>query len=84
MKRIALGSALFTLVLASAATAQDTPPPIIFGQYMRCNLGQESRADEIVRTVWGPVAQKHVDSGQLSSWGFWRTFKAAHGVASSW
>jgi len=73
MKRIAISTTLATLLCAAAAAAQDAPrPTVVMGQYMRCNQGQEARADEIARTVWGPVAQKQVDAGRLTGW-MWLT-----------
>lgn len=78
MKRITISTAVATLLLAGVAAAQDAPP-VISGAYMRCNQAQAARANEIVRTVWGPIAQKHVASGQITSWG-----SIAHRQGGAW
>lgn len=78
MKKIAIGTTLVALMFASNTTAQDAPA-VIAGAYMRCNQAQAMRANEIVRTIWGPIAQKHVDSGQLSGWG-----SLAHRQGGAW
>lgn len=78
MNRIALSAAVVTLLSAAGVTAQDTPM-IIMGQYMRCGMGQQARADEIALNVWGPVAQKQVDAGNLDDWGY-----LAHVQGGAW
>ncbi len=79
MKRIGLTVAAGMMLLAPSAAAQDAPPPVIFGQYYRCNQGQEARADEIARGVLGPVVQKHVDGGHLTGWVWF-----AHSQGGAW
>ena len=79
MKCIGLTVAAGMLLLAPSAVAQDAPPPVIFGQYYRCNQGQEARADEIARGVLGPIVQKHVDAGQLTGWVWF-----AHSQGGAW
>lgn len=69
MKNVVLTAAGATLLLASTLAAQD-PPPIVFGQYFRCNQGMEARADEIALEVMGPAAQRQVDAGNLTGWGW--------------
>lgn len=69
MRRIAWTTLAAALLLATGAAAQDAQS-FVFGQYTRCNVGQEARADVIVRTVLGPIMQKHVDAGQLESWDY--------------
>lgn len=76
MKRIGFMPAIVlaaALVLpAQRVLAQDAEPVIIFGQYLRCNMTQESRADEIVRDVYGPVIDKHVEAGHLRGWAWFQ------------
>lgn len=87
MKGITYAVAACSFVLAANLAAQDSTM-IVMGQYLRCNVGQESRADEITRTVMAPIVQKHVDSGQLSSWswlshvqgGAWRRILVLRGT----
>ncbi len=79
MKRIGLTVAAGMMLLAPSAVAQDAPPPVIFGQYYRCNQGQEARADEIARGVLGPIVQKHVDAGDLTGWVWF-----AHSQGGAW
>jgi hypothetical protein len=78
MKSIGVAVAGCMLLLASSAVAQDTDQ-IVFGLYYRCNQGQETRADEIVQEVFGPIAQRHVDAGQLTGW-LW----LSHSQGGSW
>lgn len=59
-------------------SAQDTQT-LIFGQYYRCNQGTEARADEIVREVFVPVLQRHVDAGDLTGYGW-----LAHVQGGAW
>jgi hypothetical protein len=67
MRRITVSAIAATLLFAAAASAQEAPA-LVMGQYMRCSVGQEMRADEIVRAVWAPIVQKHVDAGHLTGW----------------
>jgi hypothetical protein len=88
MKRFALAIAAAMVLLTSPVVAQDTPETIVFGQYYRCNQGQEARADEIVRGSLGPIIQKHIDAGHLTGWvwlshvqgGDWRRVLATLGT----
>ena len=41
-----------------------------FSAYMVCKLSEEDRADEIMRETIGPVYDRHVESGAISSWGW--------------
>jgi len=38
--------------------------------YHVCNMADEGRADEIVKTVFAPIYDAHVGPGQLKSWGW--------------
>lgn len=44
-----------------------------FSIYFVCN-GDESRADEIVQDVFAPVYNKHVENGNIVSWGWMEHF----------
>ncbi len=86
MKGIGIAVAAGVMLLAPAAIAQDTP--IIFGQYYRCNQAMEGQTDEIVRSVVGPIIEKHVAAGHLTGWvwlahsqgGPWRRLLATVGT----
>ena len=88
MTRVALAGGM--MLLASAAVAQETTP-IVFGAYYRCNQGLANRADEIIREVFGPIVQKQIDAGNLTSWvwlshvqgGAWRRLAATIGTDRS-
>ena len=67
------------MLLAPAALAQEEPTQVIFGIYYRCTQGTESRADEIVRSTFGPILQKHVDAGHMTGW-LW----LAHAQGGAW
>ena len=69
MNRTIMSVAAALLLIAPVLQAQDAPT-IIFGQYYRCNQGQEARADELIQEVYGPVIQQHVDAGDLNGWGW--------------
>ncbi len=68
MKRIAIAVAVGMMLITSSAVAQDTTQTVVFGQYYRCNQGQEARADEIVRESLGPIVQQHIDAGDFTGW----------------
>jgi len=67
MTRIAVAIAGSMMFLASSGVAQE-PQSIVFGQYYRCNQGREAQADQVVRDVFGPIIQRHVDAGDLTGW----------------
>ncbi len=39
-----------------------------FSAYFQCDSAREERADEIVRDVLGPIYDRHVDSGGITTW----------------
>lgn len=39
-----------------------------FSVYMECDINGEERVDELVKDVIGPVYDRHVGAGQLTSW----------------
>ena len=78
MIRVGLIVAAASVVLTTAALAQDDNQ-IVFGIYYRCSQALESQADEVVRTTLGPIAQRHVDSGALTSWNW-----LAHAQGGEW
>lgn len=50
-----------------------------FSVYDNCDMANESRADEIVKEVMGPIYDRHVAEGNLASWGWWE-----HIVGGEW
>jgi hypothetical protein len=78
MTRVSLIVAAGSIVLATPASAQ-SDSQIVFGIYYRCSQALESRADEVVRGTLGPIAQRHVDSGALTSWNW-----LAHAQGGEW
>jgi hypothetical protein len=38
--------------------------------YYECDIDKEDRADELMMQVYGPVLDKHLGEGKLSSWGW--------------
>lgn len=87
MTKIGIGGVACWMLLATTAAAQDGNP-VTFGIYYRCNQALEAQADEIVRNTLGPIAQRHVDSGELTTWtwlthrqgGEWRRLFATIGT----
>jgi hypothetical protein len=86
----ALCGAMLMLVAPSPALAQaqDDAAPVVFGIYYRCSQGQEARTDEIFAASVAPVAQKYIDSGDITGalWlthvqgGAWRRLWAVVGT----
>jgi hypothetical protein len=83
MRRFIPGLIVLGLPLISpdpaAAQQQDQPTPVVLATYFRCDGSRAERASEIVRTVFAPLTQKHVTSGQLSAWGL-----LAHNTGGAW
>lgn len=50
-----------------------------FTAYMQCDMYRESRADDLVRDTFGPVYNRHVGDGQLTSWNWLK-----HHVGGQW
>lgn len=50
-----------------------------FSVYFKCDSTREERADELVAKTLGPIYQKHVDAGHLTSWGWLQ-----HNVGGKW
>lgn len=50
-----------------------------FSAYMQCDMSREERADELVRNVFGPVYDRHVREGELTSWNWMQ-----HNVGGKW
>ena len=55
-----------------AGTGGDERGTAGFSVYHMCDINRESRADEIVTETFGPVYDKLVEDGKLTSWG-WST-----------
>ncbi len=52
----------------------DTRGDAGFTVYMACDMNRESRADELMRDVIGPVFNRHVGDGELISWGWLKQY----------
>ncbi|NNF39928.1 MAG: hypothetical protein HKN64_01030 [Woeseiaceae bacterium] len=50
------------------AAVTDTRGAAGFSVYFRCDLNGEEKADRLVKDVIGPVYNRHVGAGQLTSW----------------
>jgi hypothetical protein len=46
---------------------------------MQCDMSKEERADELVREVFGPIYDRHVAEGELTSWNWLQ-----HNVGGKW
>lgn len=64
--------------IGSAAVTQDRGAAG-FSSYLRCDLNGEERADELVGKYFGPVYDKHVGEGELTSWNWLK-----HYVGGEW
>jgi hypothetical protein len=73
-----------TLLLAASVpqtvfAQDDEPTPLVYGTYFQCDPAQSARASEIIRDSWGPIAQAHIDAGDLSAWG-----SLTHNTGGEW
>ncbi len=50
-----------------------------FSVYMQCDMSKEERADELVRDVFGPIYDRHVGEGELTTWNWLQ-----HNVGGKW
>jgi hypothetical protein len=57
-----------TMEGAGSGLATDARGTAGFTVYFQCDISREDRADELVRDVIGPVYNRHVGEGQLTSW----------------
>ncbi len=57
----------------------DTRGEAGFSVYMQCDISKEERADELVREVFGPIYDRHVAEGELTSWNWLQ-----HNVGGKW
>lgn len=78
MKRRAVIAAACALLVPQALSAQE-PDPMVHGVYYRCDQSKEGRADEIVRGSFAPVFDLHLQSGDISAWGW-----LAHRAGGDW
>lgn len=73
VRRLPVAFVCALLLAASApqlAVAQDEDPtPIIYGSYMKCDMGASAETSAIIRDSWAPLAQARIDSGALTAWG---------------
>ncbi len=67
-------AAVCTLLGPQALSAQE-PDAMVHGIYYRCDQSKEGRADEIVRGSFAPVFDLHLQSGDISAWG-WLSHRA--------
>ena len=61
------------------AQGQEEPQSVTFAVYYTCNPVSEARADEIAQNVLGPIFQRHVQSGDLTGYGW-----LAHRIGAEW
>jgi hypothetical protein len=66
-------------VPGAAYGQDDEAPMIIYASYFTCDASQNARAGEIIRDTWAPVAQAHIDAGDLAAWG-----SIVHNTGGSW
>ncbi len=81
MRKILLSFASFmllSLALPHVGLAQEEQN-FIFGEYYVCDMNREAFADVLVEHVLGPIYQRHVDSGELTGWGW-----MAHHAGGRW
>ena len=62
-----------------SGAATDTRGKVGFSVYMQCDMSKEERADELVRDVFGPIYDRHVGEGKLTSWNWLQ-----HNVGGKW
>ncbi|MGH7564492.1 MAG: hypothetical protein ACREK5_08715 [Gemmatimonadota bacterium] len=62
------GTALVAAVRPGAA--QETAQPVSYASYYECDPTALARVDSIIRTFWGPLADRQVSAGNASAWGW--------------
>lgn len=74
------------LPIVALALALWMPPPIeaqlqgvVFSAYYECDPALEAALDQVVMEAFGPIYQRHVDAGDLTSWGW-----TAHVLGGAW
>ena len=71
---------LLTAIVPGAAVAQeDEAPMLVYASYLTCDPSQSGRVGEIIRETWAPIAQAHVDAGDIAAWG-----SLTHNTGGSW
>ncbi|HSM16567.1 MAG TPA: hypothetical protein VK845_06155, partial [Gemmatimonadales bacterium] len=58
------------VLIPATIHAQDAERPYISGIYYQCQIPGQDRADAIVRTVVGPVYDRHMAAGHITGWGW--------------
>ncbi len=79
MNRIAVAAIMAACVFVCAGSALAQDESYIFGEYYVCDMNREAFADTLVEHVLGPIYQRHVDSGELTAWGW-----LAHHAGGRW
>jgi hypothetical protein len=68
-----------TLLVTLPAAGQEAAQPVSYASYYECDPVALSRVDSIVRTFWGPLADRQVSTGNATAWGW-----LGHHSGSSW
>lgn len=66
-------------LVATAAAAQQAPPPFTMATYYRCDYVRQAKADTVFRQVMGPALDRQVQAGNLTGWGF-----SSHRIGGAW
>lgn len=74
----AFAAALLIPLAVGDAVAQEEETAYVYASYYQCGPGQ-GRAFEIIRDLWGPIVQAHMDAGHVGAWG-----TLGHNTGSTW
>lgn len=79
MQRIVFAAILAACLMLCAGTAAAQEQSFIIGEYYVCDMTREAFADVLAEHVLGPIYQRHVDSGELTGWGW-----LSHSAGGRW
>lgn len=71
---------LLVFLVPVVATAQEKEPPtFVYATYFECDVSQQGRVDDIVKSAYAPAYDAAVEAGTISSWGW-----MAHQTGGKW
>lgn len=57
-----------TMAGVDGSSVGDARGDAAYSMYLKCEIGREAEADEIVRKTLAPIYNRHVEEGNLASW----------------
>jgi hypothetical protein len=72
-------SVLIFLVPIVATAQEKEPSTLVYATYFECDVSQQERVDDIVKSSYAPAYDAAVEAGTISSWGW-----MAHQTGGKW